>query len=294
MFGYVRPFHRELKVREFEQFKAAYCGLCHTLGKKYGFAARFILNYDFTFLAMLFSNREEKPEYEYCRCVAHPLKKRCCCKKTQEFDTAAGYSVILAYWQLKDGVADSGFFKSMLYRGLALLLRGAYKKAAGNFTEFDLTVKERLSELITLEKEGCATLDLTADKFACILEAMVPAESDDNDRRIMRELLYHTGRWIYIIDACDDYKRDKETGSYNPLLKRFEPGADDLNPEDKSYLKTTLLHSANLVLSAYELMRTGAWSGILRNIIYLGFPWTTDMVIKGKWQKPKSKLRIMR
>ena len=53
MFGYVRPLKGELKVKEHEQFKAAYCGLCNTLKKRYGFFSRFLLNYDFTFLAML-------------------------------------------------------------------------------------------------------------------------------------------------------------------------------------------------------------------------------------------------
>ena len=36
MFGYVRPLKSELKIREFGQFEAAYCGLCHTLGREYG------------------------------------------------------------------------------------------------------------------------------------------------------------------------------------------------------------------------------------------------------------------
>ena len=53
MFGYILPLREELKVREFEQFRSAYCGLCHTMGPRYGPAARFLLNYDFTFLAML-------------------------------------------------------------------------------------------------------------------------------------------------------------------------------------------------------------------------------------------------
>ena len=44
MFGYVRPDAPELKIREFERFRACYCGLCHEMSRKYGTAARFILN----------------------------------------------------------------------------------------------------------------------------------------------------------------------------------------------------------------------------------------------------------
>jgi hypothetical protein len=53
MFGYIRPLKGELKLREFEKFRACYCGLCSALGKEYGITSRLILNYDFFFLAAL-------------------------------------------------------------------------------------------------------------------------------------------------------------------------------------------------------------------------------------------------
>ena len=53
MFGYVRP--PELPPEELERFRRMYCGLCHALGQKYGQAARMILNYDLTYLAILLS-----------------------------------------------------------------------------------------------------------------------------------------------------------------------------------------------------------------------------------------------
>ena len=49
MFGYVRPSVRDLPEEELNRFRAMYCGLCHTLSRRYGQAARFILNYDFTY-----------------------------------------------------------------------------------------------------------------------------------------------------------------------------------------------------------------------------------------------------
>ena len=53
MFGYVRPLRAELKVKTLEQYQAAYCGLCRTLGKEFGFAARFTVSYDLVFLYLL-------------------------------------------------------------------------------------------------------------------------------------------------------------------------------------------------------------------------------------------------
>ena len=44
MFGYVRPAADHLTAEQQARFEAAYCGLCHTLGKRYGIAGRMILN----------------------------------------------------------------------------------------------------------------------------------------------------------------------------------------------------------------------------------------------------------
>ena len=68
MFGYVKPYNPELRVRELEEYKAVYCGLCKQLGRSFGVFARFTLSYDFAFLAMLKTalDREICAETERC------------------------------------------------------------------------------------------------------------------------------------------------------------------------------------------------------------------------------------
>ncbi|MEI3141456.1 MAG: DUF5685 family protein [Lawsonibacter sp.] len=39
----------------------------------------------------------------------------------------------------------------------------------------------------------------------------------------MEQLLYHLGRWIYLIDARDDLAEDLADGRYNPVAARFGP-----------------------------------------------------------------------
>ena len=53
MFGYIKPFKAELKVKEWEAYQGIYCGLCKQLAQRYGLFARMTLNYDFVFLAMM-------------------------------------------------------------------------------------------------------------------------------------------------------------------------------------------------------------------------------------------------
>ena len=76
MFGYVRPCVPELRVRENEIYRAAYCTLCRTLGRRYGLLARLTLSYDFTFLALLrLGLLPSCSGFEQRRCVANPLKR---------------------------------------------------------------------------------------------------------------------------------------------------------------------------------------------------------------------------
>lgn len=53
MFGYVRPLKGEMKVREYEQYKAVYCTLCKELERHYGLLAKFALSFDITFYAVV-------------------------------------------------------------------------------------------------------------------------------------------------------------------------------------------------------------------------------------------------
>ena len=101
MFGYIRPSKPHLSEQDEAHFQSVYCGLCHELGRKYGFAARFVLNFDFTFLAILLSDAQE-PECESCRCAAHPCKAQCVMAHTVALETAADHSLVLAWWQLRD------------------------------------------------------------------------------------------------------------------------------------------------------------------------------------------------
>lgn len=287
MFGYIRPVTTELKVKELDAFKSCYCGLCHELGREYGFLSRFLLNYDFVFLTMLLWDKDVPVEYEGKRCAACPFKKKQCCKSNEAFKKAAALSVILYWWKIQDEIRDEGALKSLSCRLLAALLKTAYKKASASYPEFDKSVRENLEELIKLEENGCTSLDAVADCFAKILSSAA-VTCDETKTRILEQVLYHTGRWIYIIDAVDDFDDDVKSESYNAVSARFDTKSA-LREEDKRLLKMTLMHSRNLAGNAFELLDETAWSDTVRNIIAFGMSGITEAVITGKW-KNRTKL----
>lgn len=282
MFGYIRPLKSELKVKDFEKFKACYCSLCHVLGKEYGLAARLILNFDFTFMTMLLWGRDEQPCYSGKRCMVSPFHKKCVCSGSDSLSISAGYSVILAWWKLKDSVQDDPFFKATGARLGMLFLRRAYKRAVRKYPEFDSEVKEQLERLSAFEKEKCPSIDRASDCFALLLETAA-MKTDSDLERIYRQIFYHVGRWIYIVDAVNDIREDIEHKNYNPVLVRYGV-TDKLDDEQKESLKTTLSHSLNLIISAYGLLPQNTWSDIIENIIYLGMPQVCDAVFDGSFK----------
>ena len=81
LFGYIRASKGDLKVKEYEFYKAVYCSLCKTMGREYSPLSRFTLSYDFTFLALLnIALKDGCDAVERKHCVFNPLKKCIFCK----------------------------------------------------------------------------------------------------------------------------------------------------------------------------------------------------------------------
>jgi len=281
MFGYVRPVRDELKCKDFDLYRATYCGLCRTLRQRYGFLAPMFLSFDFAFLALLIS----EPEQQWSKCSGHchanPFKKLPMCSPSKALDDAADTSVILTYWKLRDGAKDDKAWKGLGQRLLSWMLRGSYKKASERRPDFDRTVRDCLDELELLEHEKCSSIDRIADTFARLLQGAAPETGEDRHDRPMQQLLYHVGRWIYLIDARDDLEQDRRCGAYNPLVYRFGDHGDDAT------LGMTLEHSLNLARSAFCMMEFGCRTPVIENILYLGLPLVQRCVFDGNWAQMK-------
>lgn len=267
MHGYVRPPLGTLPREEAERFRRAYCGLCHALGQRYGLTERFILNYDFTYLAILLSDGEE-PEPAMARCPVSPLRRRDFQPQTPALALAADESVILAWWQARDGVADHGAVKGLKYRAGCAALTRAYRKAAEQRPGFDRAVRRQLDVLGALERDRCPSLDAPADAFAALLAAGAAEVDDPIRRRVLEQLLYHLGRWVYLVDAADDLKEDAASGNYNPVALRFGLKDGVWTAEARAEFTATLDHSIHMMTTAFELWDFGVWRPLLEATLY--------------------------
>ncbi|WP_207644704.1 DUF5685 family protein [Caloranaerobacter ferrireducens] len=274
LFGYVTPYKDELKVREYNTFKAYYCGLCKTLGSEFNQVVRFGLNYDFTFLGLLLSSLdEERDKIKFEGCIANPFKKKPIIVKNKNLSYSAYISVILVYYKLLDDWKDERNLLSLM--GMIPFIFPK-NKAKNVFEDKYLAVVNNLDKLAKLEKEKCDIIDESADVFGKLMEeiAASPFISDDRTIRVLRWLGYNLGRFIYVLDAFNDIEKDVKEGNYNPILLQYkynlEEGLESFINRVREPIEFTLTFTLDNLAKSYELLDIKYNRSIIENIVYMG------------------------
>ena len=288
MFGYVRAIPDILPEEEARRYETVYCGLCAALGARYGWTARFLLNYDFVFLAMLLSPGE--PGGCACRvCPARPWRRKPCRTGGAALDAAADESVILTWWKLKDTLRDGRWWEKLAARTAMAFLKRHYRRAAACRPDFDRTAAACLEELHAMEEARLASLDRPADAFARLLQAAAVETEPPARARAVGQILYHVGRWIYLADAWDDRRSDAGSGSYNPVVALF---GTEVSPEGEQRLRETMHTSLGLARTAFALLDWGEWEPLLDHILGAGLPAVEEAVFTGQWKQRKKNRRL--
>ena len=275
LFGYVRVAKAELKIKEYEMYKAVYCSLCKSLGKHYGILSRFTLSYDFTFLALLnMSLKDGCAQIEQKRCAFNPLKKCNYCKTDDDLEMPSAAAMIMTYYKLLDNIADEEGIKKLGFLCLKPILKNARNKAAKKYPQIEEIVSQYISEQTKLEKEDCKEFDEIAHPTAKALSKILMLCSEDNSqKRVLERLGYCLGRYIYLMDAFCDLQEDIKSGSYN-VLKNVN--------QVKDFTESQIYFSINESAMAFELLDIKKFKTILGNIIYLGLEETFKKEIKNE------------
>ncbi len=200
-------------------------------------------------------------------------------------DYAADLSVLLSYWKLQDGAQDGRFFHCRAAMLGKWFYRRAYQRATERLPGLDKLFAKQLRYLQKLETSNCASLDRTADAFAQLLCACAGERAEAAERRSLGQVLYHVGRYLYLVDALEDLPKDIKKGNYNPLRYRYELQNGSLTEEDKAQLMDTINVSISMAASAFELLPPRADQEIVTNIIYYGLPAVLNSVAKGTFRK---------
>ena len=127
-------------------------------------------------------------------------------------------------------------------------------------------------------------MDQAADAFAALLAGAAEEVEDPVRRRVLGQLLYHLGRWVYLVDAADDLKQDARSGNYNPVALRFGLTDGQWTAQSRHEFATTLDHSIHMMTTAFELWDFGVWTPILEKTFYTGLFRVGKAVLDGTYR----------
>lgn len=283
MFGFIRPVKSELRVREVERFQSVYCGLCHTIRQRYGQLHTCFLSYDMTFFALVLESLLPEGSTETRRrCIASPIVKRRVLLSDSGLERTADLSVLLTCLKIKDSVLDEHGLKKAGANVLSGVTAAGYQKAQQRLPIESAEMVRCMQQLTQIEQDKIPSIDRAADPFARMMQACIP-ESPDSTPRILREMLYHLGRWVYLIDACADIEEDWKSGNYNPVILRYALQQPSLQAVEES-IELTLSRSLAAVYAAFQLLEVQRDYELIENIICLGLPTVTRQVLNGTYQ----------
>lgn len=271
MFGYVRPNEETLTKAQRQRFRQVYCGVCHELKDRVGSAGRLVLTFDAAFLALtLCALYEPEEAIKRDRCPSHPLKHHAYAADGI-ISYAADMNVILSYLSAIDARQDGD---SRLRQMAESRLKQAFQTACGRYPEKAEKIQKALNDLYALEKSGCEDVDALSGCFGRVTGECF-ALRDDVWQGGLYLMGHDLGRFIYIMDAWDDVKKDYRKGRFNPFLKQKD--SPDFDKRVKTMLDTYIALSAE----AFEKLPIVKDADIIRNVLYSGV-WTRYAIKAGK------------
>lgn len=311
MFGYIAANLNDLNDDERKRYRAAYCGLCHTLEERCGQTSRFALTYDLAFLSLLLNSLYEPAELvEEKRCILHPAKPHGSVR-TGYTDYAADLSIALAYHKCLDDWRDD---HNPLARGYAAMLATHYEAVRKRLPRQCAAIEKGLADITHIEASAhvSPTPDASASESdapsddATSPEPGTPREpasnatppstsasaapspdaaanrfgellgelfvfQDDIWADTLRQFGNQLGRFIYLMDAACDFDRDLRKGSYNPLVA--------LGASQETINETLTLFAARAT-KAFEKLPLEQDLHLLRSVLY-----------SGMWQNYRARLQ---
>lgn len=288
MFGYVRPDLPYLYIKDEILYKAMYCGVCKGIGKCCGQCARMGLSYDVAFLSVLLHNiAGVDVKIQKSHCLTHRVRKKPMAEVDELTQKLGAVNTELAYYKYTDDIKDGDKGK-----GKRLWFVKGHKRVKKQYPEITKIIERNLAEQERVEKAKTDSVDRAADSTANMLAELSDYLLEDKKTEQTRALFYAIGKWIYLIDALDDYDKDKKKGAYNPFALAY--GAENRaklvenNGADLEFIFNSLFYDIRENLTNIKLYFN---RDLVDNVLLRGLPTMTKRITAGKGCKADKDLR---
>ena len=259
MFGYVTANWKELTKQQKDRYSSIYCGICRGIKAQSGTGARISLSYDMAFLgALLLSLYEPEEVSGKNGCLIHPISHRPWVDN-EIIRYCADMNVALAYYNALDDWQDDQKRSAKL---LAELLGKRLPDIEEKYPRQCEAIKNCIADLSELEKANCGNPDEPAACFGQLMGELL-VYKEDLWAPTLRQMGDALGRFIYLLDAALDYRKDQKKGKYNPYIA-MGLGQDWQRWEE--YLVLTMARCTDF----YERLPLVQDKDLLDNILYSG------------------------
>lgn len=188
-------------------------------------------------------------------------------------------NLLLVNEKLKDDINDERSMKAYAGR---LLLGRKIRKAQKEYPHMAYEVEKGYREIYALEKQNSGVREIEecfADMMEHTMSTCRPLE--EWERRYIRCI----SKWIYYIDALDDYEDDYREKKFNPLKQE---DAGTFYEYSRRYILTIgqdLKYLYEDIAAAHRMLPTGSTEEkLLAHLLSSGIPAVTARILSGRKQ----------
>lgn len=266
---YLFPCVPELKIKDYDIYRAFCCGLCSQLKEQYGFYASCRVNRDMVLFALLADGLAGR-EGTVCggHCIRHAVSKAPMMCHTQGIRIAAMLNVILE-WHLKLGRSEERGIPPLerLHLRMQLAcLRGAFTKAAAEGAQIERILLQEWDQEQALVHRGCKSYEALAEPYSNIFSALfVYCAPDPSSIKALRRAGGALGRIYFLLCEIERFPRDARTGGKNVFLQNGLTF-----PAARENAKYQCNLAAAELAAAYNLLNIKLNRALLDNLVFLG------------------------
>lgn len=278
MFGYVKPYNDELKLKEIKIYKKYYCALCNELRKSYGRIATLFLSYEMVFTLILlesFSKEENLNKY-VLSCQLDNIHIGSINISESILQYIAYINIHLVIWKLEDDWRDDKNIFAYLLKTL-LVKKKRYQMYGQRYYRIIEIIDKNMIKFYEWEKEGYdfdSLSEIMGEVWSQVVYCGAKiADISNEDSWRLENICKDMGKWLYCIDAYDDLEKDMKKNRFNPLVQdKYDIKEIEY---DAKFMLQLILRSLSNKINEINLDRN---NGIVCNIISYGLSYKVNEI----------------
>ena len=281
MIGTIRPSRKYMTKDLLKEYKKYYCGLCTGMERCAGRLARFFVNYDLCFAYILADAVSMADDENKGRCPFNPFRKVVYKDNGELLDYIAKLNYMLTYHKFLDDIVDDG---NLIAKIVTRCMKKKYEVISADSPKHEQCITDRLKQLSEIEKSNERKTILEAvQPFGLMLEELTGTiYKNEIDSEIYAKIMYWTGIWIFVVDACLDYSKDMKKKKYNPIIVGMVGEEKSIIKERREEILDLLMHCKNSILDLIELLTLHKNKELIVSIVEHDLPEEVATLLKGE------------